>query len=125
MTRELPIRVAGGGHGNREFRCRPFGHRGLAAGFRRPKAERLMPERLTPVAVTRHLEWMSEYRVWSIEYGVLSIGGDTELQVAGGGVTSSGLWSRVSGARYGLSGSGAGSGAGAGTGAGVYLHLKT
>ncbi len=80
MTRELPIRVAGDGDGNREFRCRPFGHRGLAAGFRRPKAEGPSPERLTPVAVTRHLEWVSE-----IEYGVLSIGGDTEFQVAGGG----------------------------------------
>ena len=68
MNRELPIRVAGDGHGNREFRCRPFGHQGLAPGFRRPKAEQLMPERLTPVAVTWHLEWVSEYRVWSIEY---------------------------------------------------------
>ena len=65
----IHFRVTGDGHGNREFRSRPFGHRGLAAGFRRPKAERLSPERLTPVAVTRHLECMSEYRVWSNEFG--------------------------------------------------------
>ena len=56
MIRESPIRVAGDGHGNREFRSRPFGLRGLAPGFRRLKAERLMPERLMPVADTRHLE---------------------------------------------------------------------
>ncbi len=48
--------VSGDGHGYREFRCRPFGHRELAAGFRRLKAERLTPERPTSVAVTRHLE---------------------------------------------------------------------
>ena len=29
---------------------------GLAPGFRRLMAERLIPERLTPVAVTRHPE---------------------------------------------------------------------
>ena len=51
LIREPSIRVAGGGRRNREFRSRPFGHRGLAPGFRRLKAERLMP-----VAVTRHLE---------------------------------------------------------------------
>ncbi len=45
----------GDGHGHREFRGRPFGHRELAPGFRRLKAERLTPERLTTVAVTRHL----------------------------------------------------------------------
>ena len=32
------------------------GRRELAPGFRRLKAERLNPERLTTVAVTRHLE---------------------------------------------------------------------
>jgi hypothetical protein len=47
--------VTGDGHGYREFRGRPFGHRELAPGFRRLKAERLAPERLTTVAVTRHL----------------------------------------------------------------------
>ena len=46
----------GDGHGHREFRRRPFGHRELAPGFRRLKAEGLMPERLTTGAVTRHLE---------------------------------------------------------------------
>ena len=38
---------------------RTGGHEGrmvLVPGFRRPRAERLAPERLTPVAVTRHLE---------------------------------------------------------------------
>jgi len=44
------------GDGYREFRNRPFGHRELAPGFRRLKAEGLTPERLTTVAVTRHLE---------------------------------------------------------------------
>ena len=48
--------VTGDGHGHREFSYRPFGHRELAPGFRRLKAERLTPERLTAVAVTRHLE---------------------------------------------------------------------
>ncbi|MEN9653674.1 MAG: hypothetical protein RL303_1394, partial [Verrucomicrobiota bacterium] len=37
-----------------------------------------MPERLMPVADTRHLEWMSEYRV-------LSMGEDASFRVAGGG----------------------------------------
>ena len=50
------FRVSGDGHGHREFRVRPFGHRELAPGFRRLMAERLIPERLTTVAVTRHLE---------------------------------------------------------------------
>ena len=48
--------VSGDGHGHREFRCRLFGHRELAPGFWRMTAERLIPERLTTVAVTRHLE---------------------------------------------------------------------
>ena len=48
--------VTGDGHGHREFRGRSFGHRELAPGIRRLKAERLAPERLTTVAVTRHLE---------------------------------------------------------------------
>ena len=48
--------VAGDGHGHREFRSRPFGYRELAPGFRRLKAERPTPERLTTVAVTCHLE---------------------------------------------------------------------
>ena len=52
----IHFRVSGDGHGHREFRCRPFGHRELAPGFRRLKAERLIPVRLTTVAVTRHLE---------------------------------------------------------------------
>jgi hypothetical protein len=47
--------VSGEGHGHREFSYRPFGHRELASGFRRLKAEWLIPERLIPVAVTRHL----------------------------------------------------------------------
>ena len=47
--------VTGDGHRHREFRSRHFGHRELAPGFRRLKAERLTPERLTTVAVTRHL----------------------------------------------------------------------
>jgi len=49
------IQVTGDGHGHREFRNRPFGHRELAPGFRRLKAEWLIPERPTTVAVTRHL----------------------------------------------------------------------
>jgi hypothetical protein len=48
--------VSGDGHGQREFRCRPFGHQALAPGFRRLKAEWLNPEWLTAVAVTHHLE---------------------------------------------------------------------
>ena len=50
------FRVSGDGHRHREFRCRPFGHRELAPGFRRLMAERLSPERTTTVAVNRHLE---------------------------------------------------------------------
>jgi hypothetical protein len=52
----IHFRVPGDGHGRREFRSRQFGHRELAPGFRRLKAEQLTPERLKPVAVTRHLE---------------------------------------------------------------------
>jgi hypothetical protein len=52
----LNFQVTGDGHGYQEFRSRPLGHRVLAPGFRRLKAERLTPERLTTVAVTRHLE---------------------------------------------------------------------
>ena len=52
----IHFKVTGDGHGHREFRSRPFGHRELAPGFRRLKAERLAPERLTTVAVTRHLK---------------------------------------------------------------------
>ena len=47
---------SGDGHGHREFWSRHFGHRELAAGFRRLRAEWLIPERLTTVVVTRHLE---------------------------------------------------------------------
>ncbi len=50
------FRVSGDGNGHREFRNRPLSHRELAPGFRRLKAERLNPGRLTAVAVTRHLE---------------------------------------------------------------------
>ena len=52
----VTIQVSGDGHRHREFRVRPFGHRELAPGFWRLKAERLTPERPTTVAVTRHLE---------------------------------------------------------------------
>ena len=48
----IHFRVSGDGHGHREFRYRPCGHRELAPGSRRLKAERLTPERLTTVAVT-------------------------------------------------------------------------
>jgi hypothetical protein len=48
--------VPGDGHGHQELRYRPFGYQVLAPGFRRLKAERLTPERLTTVAGTRHLE---------------------------------------------------------------------
>ena len=51
--------VTGDGHGHREFRSRLFGCWELAPGFRRLKAERLIPERLTTGAVTRHLECAS------------------------------------------------------------------
>ena len=46
------IQVTGDGRGHREFRNRPFGHRELAPGFRRLKAEGLTPERLTTLPVT-------------------------------------------------------------------------
>ena len=52
----IHFKVSGDRHGHREFRNRPFGHRELAPGFRRLKAERLTPGRLTTVAVNRHLE---------------------------------------------------------------------
>ena len=48
--------MSGDRHGYREFWYRPFGHRELAPGIRRLRAERQTPERLTTVAVTRHLE---------------------------------------------------------------------
>jgi hypothetical protein len=48
--------VTGDWHGHRDFWSRPPGHRELAPGFPRLKAERLIPERPTTVAVTRHLE---------------------------------------------------------------------
>jgi hypothetical protein len=54
--RDAAIQVTGDGRGHLEFRKRPFGHRELAPGFRRLKAEGLTPERLTTEAVTRHLE---------------------------------------------------------------------
>ena len=54
--RAIHFQVSGDGHGHREFRSRHFGHRELAPGFLRLKAERLATERLTTVAVTRHLE---------------------------------------------------------------------
>ena len=57
VSRETKRRVTGDGYGHREFRNRPFVHRELAPGFRRLKAERLTPERLTTVAVTRHLKF--------------------------------------------------------------------
>ncbi len=50
------FRVSGDGHGQQELRNRPFGHQVLAPGFRRLKAERLIPEWPTTVAGTRHLE---------------------------------------------------------------------
>jgi len=52
----IHFQVPGDGHGHQVFRCRPFGHRLLAPRFRRLKAERLTPKRLTAVAVTRYLE---------------------------------------------------------------------
>ena len=48
--------MTGDGHGQLEFRHRPFGHRDLAPGFRRLKAEGLAAERPTTDAVTRHRE---------------------------------------------------------------------
>ena len=53
----IHFRVSGDGHRHREFRCRPFGHQQLAPRLRRLMAERLTPERLTTVAVTRHLKF--------------------------------------------------------------------
>ncbi len=47
---------SGDGHGYQEFRRRQFGHRELAPGLLQLKAERLIPERPTSVADTRHLE---------------------------------------------------------------------
>ena len=55
MARGIHFRVSGDGHRHREFRVRPFGHRELAPGIRRLKAELLTPEWPTAVAVTRHL----------------------------------------------------------------------
>ena len=52
----IHFQVTGDGHGYREFKSRHFGHRELVPSFRRLRAERLTPERLTTVAVTRHLE---------------------------------------------------------------------
>ena len=49
--------VTGDRHGHREFWNRPFGHRQRVPGIRRLMAERLTPERLTTVAVTRHLKF--------------------------------------------------------------------
>jgi hypothetical protein len=46
----------GDGNGHLVFRYRPFGHRELAPGSWRVKAERPIPEWLTTVAVTRHLK---------------------------------------------------------------------
>ncbi|NBR43257.1 MAG: hypothetical protein EBU04_10525, partial [Verrucomicrobia bacterium] len=54
--------VTGDGHGHREFRSRHFGHRELAPGFRQLMAERLTPERLTTVAVTRHQKFRARAR---------------------------------------------------------------
>jgi len=42
--------VTGDGHGHQELKYRPFGYQVLVPGFRRLKAERLTPERLTAVA---------------------------------------------------------------------------
>ena len=55
MAGDIHFRVSGDRHRHRKFRCRPFGHRELAPGLRRLKAEQLTPERLITVAVTRHL----------------------------------------------------------------------
>ena len=56
MAGDIHFQVTGDGHGHREFRSQRLSHRELAPGFRRLKAERLNPERLTAVAVTRHPE---------------------------------------------------------------------
>jgi hypothetical protein len=50
----IHFQVTGDGHGHQEFRSRPSRYQELAPGFRRLKAERLIPERLTAVAVTCH-----------------------------------------------------------------------
>jgi hypothetical protein len=51
----MQFRVSDDGHRHRKLRHRPLGHRELAPGFRRLKAELLATERLITVAVTRHL----------------------------------------------------------------------
>ena len=56
----INFQVTGDGHGYREFWSQPLGHRELAPGFRRLKAERLTPERLTTVAVTRHQKFKAK-----------------------------------------------------------------
>ena len=67
--------VTGDGHGHREYRNRPFGHRELAPGFRRLKAERLAPDRLTTVAVTRHLRVIGDYpQGFSFNFSILAPG---------------------------------------------------
>jgi hypothetical protein len=48
--------VTGDRPGHQEFSRQPFGHRQQAPRFRRMMTERLTPERLITVAVTRHLE---------------------------------------------------------------------
>ena len=56
----IHFQVSGDGHRHRVLRIRPLGHRELAPGFRRLKAERLTPERLTTVAVTRHQKFRAK-----------------------------------------------------------------
>ncbi len=56
--------MLGDGNGHREFWTRHFSHRVLAPGFRGLKGERLTPEWLTTVAVTRHLEPQPATRKW-------------------------------------------------------------
>jgi hypothetical protein len=83
------IQVTGDGHGHREFRNRPFGHRELAPGFRRLKAEGLTSERLTSVAVTRHLELIMPETLLPVSGSPLRCrivsGGGWQPRVAGGG----------------------------------------
>jgi hypothetical protein len=74
--------VTGDGHGHQEFRSRLFGHRELAPGFRRLKAERLTPERLTTVAVTCHLECIS-FRMRCHRITTQCSGGFSGLKLAG------------------------------------------
>ena len=81
------------------LRVSGLGHRELAPGFRRLKAEGLTPERLTTVAVTRHLELI-------MPETLIPVSGFPLSSVA----ASSGLRSRPSGIRYGSSGSGTGAG---------------